>query len=186
TGVIGVAGPFGDPVEGHAFGVIGVSRVTGGTGVLGFVGAPGPHNEGVRGEVTSAQGTGGVFANSGGGSILVGQAGPDFQNKFRVDGAGNLFVTGSINAYSPFADVGERIATVEALKPGDVVEIDRSHAGHFRKSRSKFNTAVAGIVSTAPAITLSSSGEIATPEADVRPVLALVGRVPISVSNESG
>jgi hypothetical protein len=178
-------------VEGGAIGVAGHSTVKNGIGVLGANSTTSGGNVAVWGQVMSPEGTAGMFINFGGGNIIVGR-GVDAAEKFSVDAsgsvhsAGNIFAAGTINAFSPFADVAERIEARELLKPGDVVEIDPDSAGRFRKVRSAFSTAVAGIVSTAPAITLSNSGSVDRPGSDSRPVLALVGRVPVRANDEGG
>jgi hypothetical protein len=188
-GVSGVAGPTNQQnADGGAIGVFGRSTTTSGVGVIGRSDATNGTTTGVRGVVRSPSGIAGVFNSFAGGDILVGNAGvagdgSDMMRRFRVDQAGNVFATGTINA-STNADVAERIATADALKPGDVVEIDPSTAGRFRKSRSAYSTMAAGIVSTAPAIALANRGELT--DGDSRPMLALVGRVPVNATSEGG
>lgn len=45
--------------------------------------------------------------------------------------------------------------------PGDVVEIDPDHRAQFRKARGALSRRVAGVVSTAPAITLGNDYDAA-------------------------
>jgi hypothetical protein len=116
---------------------------------------------------------------------------------FRVKGDGTVFADGSYNcglASGCFnsgigADVAERIDTAEELEPGDVVEIDPATPQHFRKVRRAYSTLVAGIVSTAPAVTLANN-DLAHNDtgnrSDNRPLLALVGRVPVKVNDLGG
>ncbi len=214
-GVGGEAAADGQPVtEGSATGVLGVSNTTVGIGVIGrsidnigvlgevttdtrlgvgsSIGVLGQTatttglTEGVSGLVYSPSGTAGVFRNRGGGDILVGE-GPNEVHMFRFDGQGNLYLVGVLQISSPNADLAERIESSESLSAGDVVEIDPAMSGHFRKSKAALSTRVAGIVSSAPAITLANLGDIKNaPRIDTRPVLALAGTAPVKVTNEAG
>ena len=215
-GIGGTPGADGQPVtEGSATGVLGVSNTTVGIGVIGrsidnigvlgevtsetrlglgaSVGVLGQTStttgltEGVSGLVYSPNGTAGVFRNRGGGDILVGEGPVEGPHLFRFDGQGNLFLVGVLQMNSPNADLAERIESQESLNAGDVIEIDPTAEGRFRKSRTRLSTRVAGIISTAPAITLANRGDIkSSPGADRHPVLALAGTVPVKVTNEAG
>ncbi len=188
-GVSGTAGPA--PTNavpnppGSTFGVSGRSMTTEGIGVFGVASAGEGPTVGVRARVRSPNGTAAVFDSFGGGDLIVGVISDAGVRTFRVDNAGNVYAAGSFFPGSNLADVAERIDTTELLTPGDVVEIDPANSMHFRKSRQSFSTRVAGIVSTAPAITLASKMDQGK-SADTRPVLALVGRVPVSVTTEGG
>jgi hypothetical protein len=81
------------------------------------------------------------------------------------------------------ADLAERIESMESLEPGDVVEIDPWQPDRFRRTSAPYSTRVAGIVSTAPGVTLNSD---AMPADDTAPSLALVGRVPVKVTAANG
>jgi len=85
------------------------------------------------------------------------------------------------------ADVAERIDVSETVKPGDVVEIDPANPGLYRKAQEPYSSKVAGVISTAPAITLGNNFD---PRADrwtdSRPLLALAGRVPVKATAENG
>jgi hypothetical protein len=215
-GIGGVRAADGQPVtEGSATGVLGVSNTTVGIGVIGrsidnvgvvgevtsetrlglgaSVGVLGQTStttgltEGVSGLVYSPNGTAGVFRNRGGGDILVGEGPTEGPHLFRFDGQGNLFLVGVLQMNSPNADLAERVESQESLNAGDVIEIDPSAEGRFRKSRTRLSTLVAGIISSAPAITLANHGDIkGSPGADRHPVLALAGTVPVKVTNEAG
>ncbi len=138
----------------------------------------------------------GDFDREDGAGIII-QARFAANIRFKVEGDGDVFADGSYNCglgASCFntgfgADVAERIDVTESLEPGDVVEIDADRAGHFRKVRSAYTTLVAGIVSTAPAVTLANN-DLADNDSgmrtDTRPLLALVGRVPVKVTDEGG
>jgi hypothetical protein len=88
---------------------------------------------------------------------------------------GDLFVGGSIN---PSADVAEHYVAVGALEAGTVVVLDPSTPLGVRRADQPYDTAVAGIVSTDPAIVLPGP-------VDGIP-LALVGRVPVKTDASYG
>jgi hypothetical protein len=122
---------------------------------------------------------------------------PDGTNmRFRVRNTGNVFADGSYNcglASGCFnsgagADLAERIDVAETLEPGDVVEIDPAREGHFRLSRTPLSTLVAGVVSTSPAMTMNNNDLAGDPDerTETRPLLALVGQVPVKVTDEGG
>lgn len=130
---------------------------------------------------------------SGGGDLLVlnGSGGA----AFRVENDGDVFADGSYNcglATGCFnagqgADVAERIDSVDLLEPGDVVEIDVEQPVRFRKSAGAMSRRVAGVISTAPAITLGNDFDAGFDTwRDPRPLLALAGRVPVKVTAEPG
>jgi hypothetical protein len=83
---------------------------------------------------------------------------------------GDVFVEGNVTEN---ADIAETYRAVGELEPGDVVVLDANiHLG-VRRCDQEYDTRVAGIVSTDPAIILPGP-------VDGVP-LALVGRVPIKV-----
>lgn len=85
------------------------------------------------------------------------------------------------------ADVAERIDASEPMEPGDLVEIDPQRPGHYRKSRGRYSTLVGGIVASAPGITLANRPMLSTgAPLDPRPLLALMGRVPVKATAENG
>jgi len=97
-------------------------------------------------------------------------------------GAGSLFVNNSIeyegSLYGPGADVAELINASGPLSAGDVVVADPARPETVMRTAKPYDTAVVGVVSTDPAITLSKSkGSVP---------LALAGRVPIKASAENG
>jgi|GEM_PF-1537428 len=117
--------------------------------------------------------------------------------RFYVANSGNVYADGSYNCglgSSCFntgigADVAERIDAIETLQPGDLVEIDPAYPDRFRLARTANSTLVAGIVSTNPAVTLNNN-DLADNDTgkrtDQRPLLALVGKVPVKASAENG
>jgi subtilisin family serine protease len=114
---------------------------------------------------------------------------------FRVERTtGNVYAAGSFN--SGGADVAEYILASEPLEPGDVVELDPHNPKHYRKVREPYSPLVAGVISTAPGFVLGAKhlslalsvngeggGEV---EPGERPLLALLGRVPVKATTESG
>ncbi len=92
----------------------------------------------------------------------------------------DLIVSGAVTAHSyttdTAADVAENYETAEPLHGGDVVVFDQN--GKLKKSTDPHQDKLAGIISTDPGITLSSSMEGAS--------LALTGRVPVKVNLEGG
>jgi hypothetical protein len=114
---------------------------------------------------------------------------------FRIERmTGNVCADGSFN--SGGADVAEYILASEPLEPGDVVELDPHNPKHYRKVREPYSPLVAGVISTAPGVVLGAKhlslalsvngegrGEV---EPGERPLLALLGRVPVKATTESG
>jgi hypothetical protein len=114
---------------------------------------------------------------------------------FRVERTtGNVYAAGSFNPGG--ADVAEYILASEPLEPGDVVELDPHNPKHYRKVREPYSPWVAGVISTAPGFVLGAKhlslalsvngegrGEV---EPGERPLLALLGRVPVKATTESG
>ena len=110
---------------------------------------------------------------------------------FRVDKTGNVYADGSFYGagfYTGSADVAEWVPVSEPVEPGDVLELDPDHPGHYRKSRGPCSTLVAGVVSTEPGFVLGSrpvteDSGLLTPD---RALLALLGIVPMKVTGEGG
>lgn len=103
---------------------------------------------------------------------------------FRVERTtGNVYADGSFTGGG--ADVAERIDTTEPLEAGDVVEIDSENPGKFRKARESISTRAAGVISTAPGVVLGNEKQL-DGGSDVRPILALAGRVPVKVTAKYG
>ena len=82
------------------------------------------------------------------------------------------------------ADLAERIDATEPLEPGDLVEIDPQTPGRYRLARGPGTGLAVGVVTSMPAIMLGDRPQ--GPAADSRPVLALMGRVPVKATTESG
>ncbi|MBI5033287.1 MAG: hypothetical protein HZB51_22435 [Chloroflexi bacterium] len=188
----------------HAPGVYGKS--SNGAGVLGLsTGSSGHAGHFANVDIGAASGQVGVWAATYWGNIYEGWEIATWDTtgtyggflRFRVSYGGNVYADGSYNCglgASCFntgigADVAERIDVRQPLMPGDVVEIDPENSGQFRLSHGAYSTLVAGVVSTNPAITMNNN-DLADNDTDVRtdnrPLLALVGQVPVKVSAENG
>jgi len=103
---------------------------------------------------------------------------------FRVDAGGDLYSDGTVHASSftsPSADIAEWVTLTEAVTPGNVVELDPNRAATYRLSRVACSSLVAGVVSTKPSVVLGQKEALGG-----RALLALVGIVPIKVTDEGG
>ncbi len=105
---------------------------------------------------------------------------------FRVErSTGDVFAKGSFIGGG--ADLAERINVSEPIELGDVVELDPTRPGHYRKARS--SKLIAGVITTKPGFTLGNNPEEmeqAGEKVAGRPMLALIGRVPVKVTTENG
>lgn len=200
--------PTGIGISGDATtgtGVNGAATGSGGTGVrgastsgdgvrgLGFVGVHGVGTTGVWAE-GGLLATGNVSCNFGGscqsvvninntsvGNLIKAHAGAN--DVFRVDGNGKVFGNGGFQASG--ADLAEHVPATGILEAGDVVEIDAANGELFQLSSGANSTAVAGVISTKPGVTLN--GSTADDEATKgMSRLALSGRVPVKVTAENG
>jgi hypothetical protein len=95
-----------------------------------------------------------------------------------VSGPYQIFVASAQYAAARGADLAEIYASKENLEPGDVVEISLDVDNNIEKSKSPESSRVAGVVSTNPGLLINSK------ELGYR--LALVGKVPVKVTNEGG
>ena len=103
---------------------------------------------------------------------------------FRVErSTGDVFAQGSFIPGG--ADIAERINVSERVEPGDVVELDPTKPGHYRKARGGANL-VAGVITTEPGFVLGNSNQLLESEKAERPLLALMGKVPVKVTTENG
>jgi hypothetical protein len=106
----------------------------------------------------------------------------ELTNVARIDSNGKGFFNGGTQTGG--ADVAEFVLTTDAPGPGDVVEIDDERPGQFRRAATPNSTAVAGVISSEPGVSLNASTG-ATAEVE-GPQLALVGRVPVKVTADNG
>jgi hypothetical protein len=196
----------GDVHNGFAHGLIGVQYVedgqSGGGGVQGISFGTSGFNSGVFGDAqgstgagagvlgitASPDGAGGVFVNSAGGNILLGQvARSGFHvNVFRVDGSGTIFASGGFRPFG--ADFAESVAvkgSADRYAPGDLLVIDPSSERRLSLSQTPYSTLVAGIYSTQPGVVAGTHRvDEAVPDNEVP--LAVVGIVPCKVTAENG
>ncbi len=77
------------------------------------------------------------------------------------------------------ADLAEYYTSDETLEKGEVIAMDPNIVAGVKRSTKAYQGDVLGIVATSPGITLGESSELSYP-------VALVGRVPVKVSTESG
>jgi len=110
---------------------------------------------------------------------------------FKVNPAGGVqadgpFYGAAFNSGS--ADVAEWVTISEPVEPGDVLELDPSNPGYYRKSRGKCSDLVAGVVSTDPGFVLGTNPSTVDSGfwADDSALMALVGIVPVKVTDEGG
>ncbi|MGD2146250.1 MAG: hypothetical protein PVH41_06130 [Anaerolineae bacterium] len=95
-----------------------------------------------------------------------------------TDGTYGFYTQDKIFAGAGYDDIAEHIDATGEVEPGDVVVIDPLHDERVVRSTRPYDPAVAGIISTDPAMLIGDS-ETTTP-------LALAGRVPCKVSAENG
>ncbi len=103
---------------------------------------------------------------------------------FRVTREGRVRADGTVYAQAfqsdSSADVAEWVEISEAVEPGDVLELDPTRPGQYRKARGPCSPYIAGVVSTEPGVILGAL----TP--GHRALLALVGIVPVKACDEGG
>lgn len=114
---------------------------------------------------------------------------------FRVNDLGNVYSDSSfygVGFGTGSADIAEWVSVSESVEAGDVLEMDPNNAGQYRKARSKCSTLVVGVVSTNPGFVLGSDS-LDTPlttghtlPTESRALLALMGIVPVKVTDEGG
>jgi len=115
---------------------------------------------------------------------------------FRVDGQGNVYADRAYYGQSfetSSADVAEWVPVSESVEPGDVLELDPDNPRYYRKARGPCSDLIAGVVSTEPGFVLGSrtaDSELPTdgsgPETEDSALLALIGVVPVKVTDEGG
>lgn len=176
-GVYGVT-PDGLGVYGNASG--------GGTGVFANsntgIGLQATSNSGIPASISITNITNNSNAlqvnTSGSGHLAVFQA--SLTNVARISNTGAGYFNGG--TFSAGADLAEIVPLADAVEAADVVEIDPSTPDRFRLSTTAHNPLVAGVISTAPGVTLGADLNHDAP----RPALALAGRVPVKVTLEGG
>jgi len=79
------------------------------------------------------------------------------------------------------ADLAEWVSVTEPVEPGHVLEIDPTGVVQYRLAQGPCTPSVAGVVSTQPGMILGH-----TADTDGRALLALLGVVPVKVTDEGG
>lgn len=94
---------------------------------------------------------------------------------------GSSFLTGA-------ADVAEWANVSDPVEAGDVLELDPENAQHYRKATGSCSALITGVVSTQPGVTLGSplTTDYSPPTTSDYALLALVGIVPVKVTDEGG
>jgi hypothetical protein len=95
-----------------------------------------------------------------------------------ANGEWGFWTNDKMFAGSGYNDIAEHIDASSDVEPGDVVVIDPHHDERVVKSTKAYDTSVAGIISTDPALLIGKS--------DTETPLSLAGRVPCKVSAENG
>ncbi len=102
------------------------------------------------------------------------------QTVFRVNESGNIYAGQQGGFFTSGADLAENYSSVETLLPGEVVQIDSSQGDHnVKKTTGQYQKDALGVVSTKPGFVAGAYTEDSHP-------IALVGRVPVKVTNENG
>jgi len=100
-----------------------------------------------------------------------------------VHTVGNYFGASAVLGTSTNpGDLAERvdIAIDDNVEAGDVMVVDKNAPDTYRRSTAAYEQSVAGVISTNPTIVVGNG------KTDYTAVLAMVGRVPVKVSNENG
>ena len=100
-------------------------------------------------------------------------------NVLRVTSDGNVMSSTSGGFYSSGADLAEYYTSQDALNKGDIVAVDGSDNQSVKLAKDPYQKDMIGVVSTDPGFI----GGQDTPDSSA---IALVGRVPLNVSNENG
>jgi hypothetical protein len=109
-----------------------------------------------------------VLTLTNAGNVGVGTAAP--AAKLHV--AGDIKVDGNINA--KYQDVAEWVPSRQKLSAGTVVVLDPERPNHVLASTSSYDTAVAGVISEKPGLSLGEAGE-------GKALVATTGRVKVRV-----
>ena len=175
--IIGVLG------QSPALGVSGIASGTTGIGIQGQANATSGTTFGITGLVQSSSGIAGVFDNTAGGNILTGAV--NGTNKFRVDGAGNVYETAKNTGGADFAESLAVLGDRTRYEPGDVLVIDPTGIRRMALASEPYSSRAAGIYSTKPGV-LASPYVMDDPRLAREIPLAVVGIVPCKVSAENG
>ena len=180
-------GTFGILTNGSATGA-GVKGQNNGVTGYGVWGQGGGNATGVLGQTNSSNDYGVWAYNSGNGVALRTEGSGNLIEswdlspvnlRFVVDNSGNVRADGTFT--SPAADFAEMLPAKSGLEPADVLVIDED--GQLALSTYAYQKTVAGVYSTKPAF----MGGVHANETDLSKVpLAVVGIIPVKVTNENG
>ncbi|MEK7600565.1 MAG: hypothetical protein AAB463_01210 [Patescibacteria group bacterium] len=127
-----------------------------------------------------------LFTIASGGNVGIGSTSPT--SKLQISGGNCADDAGGGGCT---ADYAERYPTTEIVEKGDLLMVDTSSSSYaLQKATTDGRMRIAGVVSTAPAITIDG-GELSLFQNTYilnprRPAVALKGRVPVKVSLENG
>ncbi len=115
--------------------------------------------------------------------------GSGYSNNMRLTNSnGDLYIKGSYHCNG--VDLAEKTLSEEPLEAAEVASLSSENEGQLRKSKTAYETEVAGVVSTDPGMVLGvdideNGDEVDTVEIDGVD-LALAGRVPVKTTTENG
>jgi hypothetical protein len=118
------------------------------------------HKLDVSGNVTIGSGYTSSVAVPANGLVVQGGVGigtPNPDAAYKLDVAGDIRVSGNINA--KYQDVAEWVPSKQKLSTGTVVVLDTAELNHVRESAKSYDTGVAGVISAQPGISLGEKGE---------------------------
>lgn len=166
----------------NGIGVLGQAGISGGTGVGGrFENVNAANGTDVLVSVGNGTGAGLRVDNANAGATNLAVFQKSGGNVARIDSTGKGFFNGGTQTGG--ADVAELIPHVGRLPvPGDVVMIDVDNPMHYRVADEANSAAVAGVITTKPGVLMNAGVE----DVGDAPALALVGRVPVKVTDEGG
>ncbi len=120
-----------------------------------------------------------LYLQNAGGDFIKAVNQPETDVKFRVTGAGDVRADGTFA--SPAADFAEMLTGKAGLEPGDVLVVGED--GELTRSTKPYQTSVVGVYSTAPGFV---GGQALNDRAGDKVPLAVVGVVPVKVTDENG
>jgi len=111
-------------------------------------------------------------------------AGVDSAAVYKATAEGDVRADGTFHAnefLSGSADVAEWVHVSEFAAPGDLIVLDPACPDMYSPSQRPCSSLIAGVISSYPGVTLGHDSKT-----DAQALLALVGIVPVKVTNEGG